>query len=382
MHISIGGEKLSNLLVCLVIIVAALLLKRPMAWVMAKVIANITNKYTDKKHAKTFRQMLQHPFEMLLQTILFYVALNQLNVLLNNFVMHRIQDKHEALVVRVSDLVDHVFYFFIILYSIQLVSRLIDFIYHIKKQNPNDVDNISRQQLLPIVKDVAKVLLWTIGVFAMLGVVFHVNIPALIAGLGIGGVAIALAAKESVENLFAAFTILTDKPFHVGDDIKLGSLEGKIERIGFRSTRLRTSDGSAYIIPNKKLVNENLENISNRFSRRIKITVPVEYGTTPAALEKAQSEIKQRLLRTEHILEPVKVFIDGFSEDALQLVISYHVREPLPEGVPLNPLKHAVNMQVYSVLAPYINSGRATKNGLNQDSSDEDSGKEKEDTII
>jgi len=92
---------------------------------------------------------------------------------------------------------------------------------------------------------------------------------ALITGLGIGGVAIALAGKETVENFFASFTILSDKPFQTGDVIKLGETEGTVERIGFRSTRLRNLDGSATVIPNQNLVSQNVTNLSTRDTRGI-----------------------------------------------------------------------------------------------------------------
>lgn len=346
----IGGEKISNLLWCVGIIVATLLVKKPLAKLIAKSISSITNRFTDKKHGAVFCNLIQSPLEALLQTILFYVAINQLNTLLNNFLLHRIKDKHEELAIRFSDIADHVFLFLVILFSTIALSRILDFIYHVQIDEAHERENKERQQLLPILKDVLKVVLWTIGAFWVLGTVFHVNIPALITGLGIGGVAIALAAKESIENLFGAFTILTDKPFQVGDIIKLGSVEGTVERIGFRSTRLRTADGSAITIPNKKLVYENLENLSNRFSRKVKLVINIKYGITHPALQQVIKDIRVSLQHTLYVTDPIEILVEGFAENVFQLVISYGLPAPLPSGANLIDIKHQVNTNIYGIL--------------------------------
>ncbi|MBL7683838.1 MAG: mechanosensitive ion channel family protein [Flavipsychrobacter sp.] len=349
----IGGEKISNLLWCVGIIVATLLVKKPLAKLIAKSISSITNRFTDKKHGAVFCNLIQSPLEALLQTILFYIAINQLNALLNNFLLHRIKDKHEELAIRFSDIADHVFLFLVILFSTIALSRILDFIYHVQMDDARERDNKERQQLLPILKDVMKVVLWTIGAFWVLGTVFHVNIPALITGLGIGGVAIALAAKESIENLFGAFTILTDKPFQVGDIIKLGSVEGTVERIGFRSTRLRATDGSAITIPNKKLVYENLENLSNRYNRKVKLVINIKYGITHFVLQQVVKDIRASLQHTLYVTDPIEILVEGFAENVFQLVISYGLPAPLPSGANLIDIKHQVNTNIYGILVKH-----------------------------
>lgn len=349
----IGGEKISNLLWCAGIIVATLLVKKTLARFIARGISSVTNRFTDKKHGATFCQLIQSPLESLLQVGFFYIAINQLNGLLNSFLLHRMNDKHEELAIRFSDLVDHLFLLLAILFSTIAISRIVDFIFHVQMDEARQRDNKERQQLLPILKDVLKVVLWTIGAFWVLGTVFHVNIPALITGLGIGGVAIALAAKESIENLFGAFTILTDKPFQVGDIIKLGSVEGTVERIGFRSTRLRSPDGSAITIPNKKLVYENLENLTNRYSRKVKLAVSLRYGISYPALQQLVKDIRNSIQNTLYVAEPIEIMTDSFGENVFQLMIIYTLPVPLPQGSNLNDIKHHVNMGIYGVLAKH-----------------------------
>lgn len=357
---NIGGEKLSNIFWCAGIIIATFLLKRPLAHLLSRISAGMVNRMTHKKYGSRFRELIQRPLESLIQTILFYIAINQLGVLLNLFVMHRIKNKHEELAVSIGDVIDHIFLFLTILFTTLLLSKIIDFIYYAQFDKATEEHNKERQQLLPLIKEVAKLVLWTMGLFWVLGTVFHVNIPALITGLGIGGVAIALAAKESVENLFAAFTILSDKPFHTSDVIRLGTLEGTVERIGFRSTRLRSADGSVFIIPNQKLVNENLENLSERTDRRIKLTANIKYGLKHETLDKMVSDLKKMLPSIAPVIAPIEITLDSFGENVFQLAIVYHLPAPLPPGSSLADIKHQVNMQVYDIIYKYTGGNELT----------------------
>lgn len=357
----IGGEKVSSFLWCIGIILATLLLKKPLARLIARLSAGIANRFTDKRYNQKFRSLIHRPLESLLQTILFYIAISQLGILLNQFVLGRYSDgRHDALALRLGDITDHIFLFLTILFCTLVLSRVVDFMYYVHQEKAAQEQNRERQQLLPLLKEVVKLVLWSIGVFWVLGSVFHVNIPALVTGLGIGGVAIALAAKESVENLFAAFTILTDKPFQAGDMIRLGTLEGSVERIGFRSTRLRSADGSAYIIPNKKLVNENLENLSRRNTRRIRLTINLKYGIDQARLSQMIQELRTMAQQTPHVTGPVEASIDGFGENTLQVVLSYYLPEPLPQGTTLTAIKQEISLRVYGITGRYTAAGDIT----------------------
>lgn len=352
----IGGERANNLLWCLGIIIGTLLLKRPITVLLSRFISGITNRFTDKNHGSKFRLLIHHPLEQLLQTILFYIAINQLSIILSQFIFKRYSSNSLGNSLRIGDVTDHVFLFLTILFTTLLLSRVIDFVYFVQQDKAQDEENRERQQLLPLLKEMAKLILWTIGIFWILGAVFHVNIPALIAGLGIGGIAIALAAKESVENLFAAFTILTDKPFHASDNIRLGAIEGVVERIGFRSTRLRSPDGSAYIIPNKKLVNENLENLTYRSVTRVKIPVNIKYGIPYEDLRLVIQQIQKTVQEFKAIKEPIEVSLESFGENVFQILISYHLRFPLDANISATAIRQDVTMQVYKIISKYTGS--------------------------
>jgi MscS family membrane protein len=333
-----------------------------------------------------FRDLIRKPMQMFLQAVLYFIAVNQLSPLLDRItVFYRERDGKEPIDVRLGSIIDHIFLMLIIVSGTMVLARIIDFVYRVNKQRAIEAHNISRQQLLPLVKDVVKLLLWVTSAFWILGAVFQVNIPALIAGLGIGGIAIALAAKESVENLFAAFTILTDKPFQVGDTIKLGNFEGKVERIGFRATRIRGSNGAAAIIPNKKLVNENLENLSERDTSGVKLQINLKYGIPHEDLQKMTAELKEMVQDTIHVKKPVEVTIEGFGENVFQLQLSYNLPHPVATGTSQTEIKQQINMQAYSIISKYSGNQHIeveTKPQEGPPAEDDEEEKENKDSII
>jgi MscS family membrane protein len=380
----LGGETLHNIAWCLGIIIVTLLIKKPLANMLTRLISGFANRFADKNHSEKFRSLVQSPIESLLQTILFYIAFNQLDVLLDKFLVHRYKRATGELAIRLGDVVDHVFMLLAIIFTTLILSRIADFIYHVQHDKAVQDHNKEREQLLPLLKEIAKLILWSLGMFWLLGSVFHVNVPALITGLGIGGVAIALAAKESVENLFAAFTILTDKPFQSGDAIRLGSLEGNVERIGFRSTSLRNADGSLYIVPNKKLVNENVENLSNRDTRRVRVVVNIKYGITHTALRQMVSDLKDMIQGSLHVTHPVEIVIDTFGENVMQLTLSYHLPEPIGDGVSVTSVKQEINLRTYEIVSKYTDATNVTVENKQPENrlDDENNAKSDEDEIV
>ncbi len=352
----LGNERVSNILWCVGIIFATLLLKRPLSRWVAKLCAVIANRFTDKNHGRLFQDLTVRPLEWLLQTLLYYIAVNQLTIFLRQVVFRRLHGSRLT-IVRVSDVADKIFQFLLILFLTLVVSRIVDFIFQVRISKARAEDNRDREQLFPLVKEVFKVIFWTIGIFWILGDVFNVNIPALITGLGIGGIAIALAAKESVENLFAAFTILSDKPFKTGDAVRLGTFEGSVEQIGFRSTRVRNADGSLYIIPNKTLVSQNLENLSQRDTRKGRIVFSIKYGLSEHELRTLIKDLKEMVQQTLHVQEPVDVFADAFGETSFQLSINYHLPEPLAEGARADAIRQEIALQAFRMISDATRAG-------------------------
>lgn len=333
------------------IIIATLALKRPVAVLLTRISTRLAAKFSYMRHRNRIRTMLFKPIERLLLVVLFFVASEQITPLLDSISLHHIILSKKRIDITLGDVADHLFLFLFILFLTRVISRFIDFGYYLRMGKAQMEKNYSRMQLLPLFKEMAKLLLWIIAIFWIFGSVFQVNIPALITGLGIGGVAIALAGKETVENFFAAFTILSDKPFQTGDTIKLGDIEGVVERIGFRSTRLRSLDGSAHIIPNQNLVSHNLVNLSTRETRGMKVIANIRYGVDHQALTRMITELKTTLHTLPLVKDPVDVYIETFDKETFQLIIAYHLPHPLPDGAKLNSLKRDVNLRVFQVIS-------------------------------
>lgn len=350
----LGIERLSNILWCIGIIVGTLLIRKPLTRLITRITSYYANRLYDKKYSGYFTEHVSRPLEMLIVVGLFYIAVNQLSAVLNVVFFRRFSADKLVYELRISDVTDKLAMFLVIIFATLTLARIADFIFRILLDKAVEEQERDRQQLYPLIKEVCKIAVWTIGFFWLLGSVFQVNIPALIAGLGIGGVAIALAAKESVENFFASFIIIADKPFRSGDTVRLGSLEGAVERIGFRSTRLRNGDGSVFIIPNKKLIGENLENLSQKDQRKIRLVFTVKYGMDQQQLDSMVERLRTMVRDTTHVRQPVNISLENFGENALQVVIVFLLPEPLPEGVSADFIRHQINLKAYGIIANYM----------------------------
>jgi len=232
------------------------------------------------------------------------------------------------------------------------VTRFVDFLYLMSISKATVNKQKERQQILPLMKDVTKVVIWFFGIFLILGLIFKVDIGTIIAGLGIGGIALAFAAKDSLENLIASFMVLVDKPFLIGDWIKVDNIEGKVERIGFRSTRIRSVDRSLIIIPNKRLIDNKLENISAIGVRRVHFTLKIQYGLKSKDILKLQEEIKEVITLTPYTTGIPLVYIDTLDANLMQLTVRYFIEMEVkirPEYVQQN-----VNLRIYEVMNSYI----------------------------
>jgi MscS family membrane protein len=170
---------------------------------------------------------------------------------------------------------------------------MVDFISLLLLERAKKTVSMSDDQLIRFVKEAVKVFIAAIGFLILLGIAFRLNVVSLITGLGIGGLAIALAAKETLENLLGSFTIFLDKPFITGDTVRVGNVEGRVESVGFRSTRIRAVDKMMVTVPNKKMVDAELINDTDREVRRSALSIVLSYDTTEDQLKNILSEIKQ-----------------------------------------------------------------------------------------
>lgn len=176
--------------------------------------------------------------------------------------------------------------------------------------------------LVPLLRRAGK-----IGVIAF-GLVFiaqnlDVDVSSLLAGLGIGGLAFALAAKDTVENLFGSVTVLVDRPFKTGDWIKIdGDLEGTVEELGLRSTRVRTFYNSLITVPNSRLVQAAVDNLGERRYRRISLKLGVQYDTTPEKIEAFCEGIRELIRRHPFTRKDFYlVYFNDFGASSLEILL-------------------------------------------------------------
>ncbi len=191
-------------------------------------------------------------------------------------------------------------------------------------------DNEFDMNFVQMVRIVAKVLVILFGSIYLLKAATGKPMTTLLAGLGIGGLAVALAAQDTLKNLFGSFMIMVDKPFRIGDRVVVDSFDGYVEEIGFRSTRLRTFPGHVVSIPNEKMASSNIENIGMRPSVRRQTNITITYDTPVEKVERAVSIIKDILKDHEgmHPDYPPQVFFNEFNDASLNIAVWYWFHPP------------------------------------------------------
>ena len=187
-----------------------------------------------------------------------------------------------------SELVEKIIYgAFVIAVVAQIVliiQRVID--YAVKKRVAKlEGGGKDEESIMKLISQIIKFTLWVIGILLILQNL-GINVTSLIAGFGIGGVAVALAAQAVLGDLFASFSIFVDKPFGVGDYISIGTESGTVEKIGIKSTRIKTLEGNELIISNNDLTSARVNNFKRMERRRISFSIGVIYGTSAEKLEK------------------------------------------------------------------------------------------------
>lgn len=169
----------------------------------------------------------------------------------------------------------------------KLSNVLSDYLYEKTLNTDSKLDD----QLVPLLRKTTKIFILIFGILLVLQNQ-GINVASLLAGLGLGGLAFALAARDTLANFFGSLTIFLDKPFVVGDWIKTSEVEGTVEEVGFRSTRIRTFYNSLVSVPNAKLADAEIDNLGLRQYRRISTTLNLTYDTTPQQLEAFVEGIK------------------------------------------------------------------------------------------
>ncbi len=208
--------------------------------------------------------------------------------------------------------------------------RLVDVIEYYLNRLVGKTETKLDDMLVPIVRKALRLTIAIIAVLLISENILGANVKSLLLSAGVGGIAVALAAKDTIANFFGSITIFTDRPFQMGELVKIGEHLGPVEEVGFRSTRLRTLQGHLVTIPNSVITNSCVENIGRRpFIRRTSnITVTYDSGHTKA--KKAVEIIKEVLADVPQLNtdpeRPPRVYFSDFNDWSLNIYMSYWVK--------------------------------------------------------
>lgn len=319
------GNTLGTWAISLLIILGAVIISKIVYFIISKVIKGYTKK-SKGKFDDIIVDMVEEPivFAIIIIGVWYGIAYLDMPEKFSNFI-------------------GKVYYILITFNVAWLITRLFDALvkeYLAPKvsQTDSDLDD----QLLPIARKGIKGTIWIIAIVVGLNNAGY-DVGALIAGLGLGGLAFAMAAKDSVANLFGGFTIFTDKPFTIHDRIQVKGFDGTVEEIGIRSTRLKTLAGRMVTIPNAVFANEAIENVSSEDARKITVDLGLTYDTTPEKLEESIKIIKEIALANESIENDriVSTFL-SFGDSALIVRLVYYIRK----GESVYDTQSAVNMEI------------------------------------
>ena len=207
---------------------------------------------------------------------------------------------------------------------IWLIYRLVDVAAHYLDELMAKADEGLRGQFTPLIRRALRIVVVIIGTLTVLATI-GVNITGLVALGGVLGLAFSMGSQDSVANLVGTINILTDRPYKVGDWITVGgSIDGDVEEIGFRSTKIRMFDKTLMTIPNGKLASETIKNWSRMPKRRIKMTLGLTYDTTPNQMREALEAIETILVEDEGVDQDYKlVQFTDFGPSSLDVFLYY-----------------------------------------------------------
>ncbi len=194
-----------------------------------------------------------------------------------------------------------------------------------------------------------KILVFSVGLVSILQT-WGINVSAFIASLGLGGLAFALAAKDSASNLFGGLSILADKALKIDDWIKVGGVEGTVEDIGLRTIKVRTFGKSLVTVPNQVVANNPIENFSRRDIRRIKMRVGLVYSTTSSQMVKILDEIKTMIKTHEGISQKDTVLVNFDEFGASDLSIFIYCFTNTADWAKYLEIREDVNLQIMKIV--------------------------------
>jgi MscS family membrane protein len=211
--------------------------------------------------------------------------------------------------------------------GIVVAARAVDVAAGIARARAAQTESRMDDQVIPLLRQAGRLLVFVVGMLFILQN-YGVDVVSLVAGLGLGGLAFALAAQDTVANLFGSLNIFLDKPFQIGDWVIIGKVEGTVEEVGFRSTRIRTFYNSVVTVPNSSITTTNVDNMGARHRRRVKTVLGLTYDTPPDKVQAFVEGVRAILAAHPEVEKTYEVHFNGFGASSLEILVYYHVVVP------------------------------------------------------
>lgn len=337
------NNSLRSYFVVFVIIAVVLLFKRFLSHTIARLFFLVISKQWKTIKKEDFISLTIKPLSWLLVIVVADFAIEKLNYPSAwVFKIHGINLNDILEKLGNSAIIIALFYFIISL--INFISLLLE------QKSLTDKDH-NHGQIVTFFRDLLKVFIGIVGFLFVLKAAFNQNIGTLLTGLSIVGAALALAAKESIENLIASFIIFFDKPFFTGDTLKVNNVLGTVERIGLRSTRIRTLEKTLVTVPNKQMVDSVVDNLSMRNQRRAEIKLVLSCKTKPAQIETLIDAVKKIFIELQNNIIISSVFVMDFSKDGATVIIEFFT---IPFSMQeFNTIKQDVNLKLMYLMEEF-----------------------------
>jgi MscS family membrane protein len=208
--------------------------------------------------------------------------------------------------------------------------RLVDIIEYYLLRWTGRTETKLDDMLVPVVRKALRITIAIVAAIYIIDNILEQNVQSILLGAGVGGIALALAAKDSIANFFGSITIFADRPFQIGEMVKIGEHSGPVEEVGFRSTRIRTLQGHLVTIPNSVIVNTSVENIGRRAFIRRTSNLTITYDSGHAKTGRAVEIVKDVLAGVPEVNvdseRPPRVYFSDFNDWALNIYMSYWVK--------------------------------------------------------
>ncbi|MFZ4056764.1 MAG: mechanosensitive ion channel family protein [Ferruginibacter sp.] len=304
-----------SLLIVFATILLTLLLKKYLSRYIAAQLYKLVLRIWKNINKQTFINLVMQPLGWFLVVLITVFSVDKLNFP---------QDFHYTLYGHTTeDILTRFGTGIIIVSFIWLVLRLVDFFAAVLEEKANQTIDTRDNQLIVFFRDFLKVIIVIIGTLIIVKACFNQPIGDVLTGLSIVGAALALAAKESLENLIASFIIFFDKPFFTGDIVKINAVTGTIEHIGLRSTRIRTADQTLVTVPNKQMVDGVVDNWSMRTQRRAEIKLDLASNTPLHIVEGFIQALKKFIDPSTREIISANIFLKELNKNGISIVAEY-----------------------------------------------------------